>query len=136
MARLPSQRSPNTQTVLQELAEIDRTLQLSRATPPPTLPMQYQAETVASGNSPSVSTPASQSDPTLVNPATTAYPTGNPLPGTAVNPSASPSSTSNPIPETLVNPLAQAPQPLNQSPPVSYSSNESKCIASSLHRFT
>jgi eukaryotic-like serine/threonine-protein kinase len=124
MARLPSERSPNTQTVLQELAEIDRTLQLSRSTPPPPVPMQYQAETIASEKSPSTPIPASQSNPTFVNPATTNYPTGNQLPGTVVNPAASHSPTSNPTPETLVNPVAQIPQHLNQSPPVSYSSNE------------
>lgn len=129
MARLPNQRSANTQTVLQDLAEIDRTLQLSRATPPPTVPMQYQAETLVSGNSPSASTPASPSDPTFVNPATTPLSTGQPLPETAVNLTSSPLPTGNPIPETLVNPAAVNPgdrtyQPLNQAPPVSYSSNE------------
>jgi eukaryotic-like serine/threonine-protein kinase len=129
MARLPSQRSPNTQTVLQELAEIDRTLQLSRATPPPTVPMQYQAETLVSGSSPSTSTPASQSDPTFVNPATVPLATSQPLPGTVVNPATSTSPSGNPIPETLVNPVAVNPaaqtyQPPDRLPSVSYNSNE------------
>ncbi|WP_019500964.1 serine/threonine-protein kinase [Pseudanabaena sp. PCC 6802] len=130
MARLPSQRSQNTQAVLQELAEIDRTLQRSRATPPPTVPMPYQTEPVVSGNSPHAPTPASQSNPTLVNPATTPLPTGQPLPETVVNPAAPPSPSGNPIPETLVNPAAVNPAAQTYqaqdrvSPPVSYSSND------------
>ena len=104
MARLPNQRSANTQVVLQELAEIDRTLQLSKATPPPQVPEIYQVETVVSSSSPST--------PTFVNPVTLNESTGNQIPETVVNPGYFPTPNGNQVPETIVNPAAaQASQP-------------------------
>jgi eukaryotic-like serine/threonine-protein kinase len=103
MARLPSQRSANTQVVLQELAEIDRTLQLSKATPPPPVPDIYLAETVVSSDSPSI--------PTNVNPVTSNESTGDLIPETVVNPVSFPAFNGNQIPETVANPAAQTSQP-------------------------
>lgn len=114
MARLPNQRSANTQVVLQELAEIDRTLQLSKATSPPQVPKTYQVETVVSSDSPST--------PTYVNPATLSESNGNQIPETVVNPGSLPTPNANQVPETIVNPAA-AQSAQTSSTPQSFSSS-------------